>query len=167
MGVLSESFDGELPESGDPISSLVPAVNDSQLPIGVVGIHQQNADVASSMSAAPFAVGLGDGGNGGDDDDSSSSYRQTSDNGTAVVIMITTLKVLISLLILMSILHTWRVIIVICLKPCFKRCQLMIANIVLPEQHLMVFRDRCCFHLVIIHLPYRTVLAPRSSQFNF
>jgi hypothetical protein len=78
VGVLSESLNGELPESGDPISSLVPAVNDSQLPIGIVGIHQQNADVA-----APFAVGLGDGGNGGDDDDSSSSYRQTSDNGAA------------------------------------------------------------------------------------
>jgi hypothetical protein len=53
-----------------------------QLPTGVGGIHQQNADVASSMSAAPFAVGLGDGGKGGDDDDSSSSYRHTSDNGT-------------------------------------------------------------------------------------
>ena len=72
-GVLSESLDGELPGSVDPSSSLVPAVNDSQLPTGIDGIHQHNAAVASSMSAAPFTVGLGDGGDEGDDDDNSSS----------------------------------------------------------------------------------------------
>jgi hypothetical protein len=54
-----------------------------QLPTGIGGIHQQNADVTSLMSAAPFAVGLGDGGDGSDDDDNSSSYRQASDYGTA------------------------------------------------------------------------------------
>ena len=69
-GVLSESLDGELPGSVDPSSSLVPAVNDST---GIDGIHQHNAAVASSMSAAPFTVGLGDGGDEGDDDDNSSS----------------------------------------------------------------------------------------------
>jgi len=80
--VLSEALDGELPESVDPNASLVPAVNDPQLPTSVGGIHQQNAEVASSMFAPPFAVGLGDDGNDGGDDDSSSSYRHSSDNGT-------------------------------------------------------------------------------------
>jgi len=75
-GVLSDSLNVELPESGSP------AINDPQLPTGVGGIHLQNAEVASSMSAPPFAVGLGDDGNGGGDDDSSSSYSHSSDNGT-------------------------------------------------------------------------------------
>ena len=76
------SLDVELPKSANPNSSLVPAVVDSQLPTGSDGIHQQNADVASSMSAVPFAAGRGDGGDWGDDDDNSSSYRKASDYGT-------------------------------------------------------------------------------------
>ena len=76
------SFDVALPQSVNPVSSLVRAVVDSQLPTGSGGIHQQNADVASSMSAAPFAAGRGDGGDGGYDDDNSSSYRKASDYGT-------------------------------------------------------------------------------------
>ena len=47
--VLSEPLDGDLPAFVDPNASLVPAVYDPQLPPGIGGIHQQNADVASSM----------------------------------------------------------------------------------------------------------------------
>ena len=80
--VLSDSLDGDLPAFVDLHESLTPAVNDPQLSSGVGGIHQQNADVASSMSAPPFAVSLGNDGSGGGDDDSSSSYRHSSTNGT-------------------------------------------------------------------------------------
>ena len=55
------SLDVVMPQSDHSISSIVPAIVDAQ----------QNADVASSMSAAPFAVRRGDGGDGGDDDDNS------------------------------------------------------------------------------------------------
>ena len=64
------------------MSSITPAVVDTQLPTGGVGIHQQNADVASSMSAAPFAASRVDGGDGDGDDDNSSSYHKASDYGT-------------------------------------------------------------------------------------
>ena len=72
----ASTLDVVLPQSDHPISSLVPAVVDAQLPTGGGGIH------ASSMSAAPFAASRGDGGDGGDDDDNSSSYRKASDYGT-------------------------------------------------------------------------------------
>ena len=55
------SIDIALPQSDHPMSSIVPAGVDAQLPTGGGGIHQQNADVASSMSAAPFAASRGDG----------------------------------------------------------------------------------------------------------
>ena len=67
----AQSLDNVLPQSDHPLSSITPAVVDTQLPTGGVGIHQQNADVASSMSAAPFAVSRGDGGDGDGDDDNS------------------------------------------------------------------------------------------------
>ena len=55
LGSKPETFlDVVLPQSDLPISSLVMAVVDTQLPSGGGGIHQQNADVASSMSAAPL-----------------------------------------------------------------------------------------------------------------
>ena len=44
---------------------------------------QQNAEVASSMSAAPvFAASCGDDGDGDGDNDNSSSYHKASDYGT-------------------------------------------------------------------------------------
>jgi hypothetical protein len=70
------------PTSANLVSSLVPVVVDSQLTTVVEGIHQQNADVASSMSTAPFAAGQGGGADGADDYDNSSSYRQATDYGT-------------------------------------------------------------------------------------
>ena len=71
-----------LPQSDHQMSSVVPAVVDAQLPTGGGGIHQQNADVASSISAASFAASRGDGGDGDGDDDNSSFYRRASDYGT-------------------------------------------------------------------------------------
>ena len=76
------SVDIVLPQSDHPMSSIVTAVVDAQLPTGGGGIHQQNADVASSMSAAPFAASRSDGGDGDGDDDNSSSYHRASDYGT-------------------------------------------------------------------------------------
>ena len=78
----AQSIDIVLPQSDHLMSSIVSAVVDDQLPTGDGGIHQQNADVASSMSAAPFATSRGDGGDGDGDDDNSSSYRRASDYGT-------------------------------------------------------------------------------------
>ena len=57
----AQSLDNVLPQSDHLLSSIIPAVVDTQLPTGGVGIHQQNSDVASSMSAAPFAASRGDG----------------------------------------------------------------------------------------------------------
>ena len=70
------------PTSANLASSLVPVVVDSQLTNVGEGIHQQNADVASSMSTAPFAAGHGGGGDGADEDDNSSSDRKAIDYGT-------------------------------------------------------------------------------------
>ena len=78
----AKSFDNVLPQSDHPLSSITPAVVDTQLPTGGVGIHQQTAVVASSMSAAPFAASRNDGGDGDGDDDNSSSYHKASDYGT-------------------------------------------------------------------------------------
>jgi hypothetical protein len=69
------------PTSANLVSSLVPVVVDSQCANVFEDIHQQNAEVASSMFTAPFASGQATGLDGGDDDDSSSSYRQATDNG--------------------------------------------------------------------------------------
>ena len=79
------AIDIVLPPSDLPMSSIVPAVVDAQLPTGGGGIHQQNADAASLMFAAPFAASRGDGGDGDGDDDNSSSYRRASDYGTEVL----------------------------------------------------------------------------------
>lgn len=46
------------------------------------GFHQQNAEVASSLSVAPFAASCGNGRDGDGDDDNSSSYPKASDYGT-------------------------------------------------------------------------------------
>ena len=68
-----------LPASANDASALAAEVDDSQLTNSVEGIHQQNAEVASSMSSAPFAAGCGGAGDGPDDNDNNSSDPKASD----------------------------------------------------------------------------------------
>jgi hypothetical protein len=70
-----------VPPTSANLAVLVPGVADQQLSNVVEGVHQHNADIASLMSAVPFASGQANGADGGDDDDSSSSYRHASDDG--------------------------------------------------------------------------------------
>ena len=140
----AQSIDIVLPQSGHPLSSITPAVVDAQLPTGGGDIHQQNADVASSMSAAPFAASRGDGGDGDGDDDNSSSYRRASDYSFGIlirehhlftVITMAAMRVTLRLLIMMSIFPIKMVITAIYLKIYFKHCLMMPTSIALPGQH--------------------------------
>jgi hypothetical protein len=76
------SFGSVLPASANDVSVLATEVEDSQLANVVEGIHQQNAEVASSMSSAPFAVGYGEAGNDPDDSDNNSLDPNASDYGS-------------------------------------------------------------------------------------
>jgi len=63
-------------------SALATELADSQFTQVVAGIHQQNAEVASAMSSAPFAAVCGGAGDNPDDSDNNSSDPKDSDYGS-------------------------------------------------------------------------------------